>query len=303
LTGTSANFSGNVGIGTPSPSAKLDVTDTSAGSLVNNITVQNASNTTSTEAGIFFAPTIATGNIRGARITGIQEDGNNAIGLKFYTGLGATISERMRITSSGNVGIGTTSPNSPLDVNGITYLRSDLRLGTNYSGSNTAIIKWQSSTATNANSLGLFTWGDEKDIQIGGNNVIFGSEVGTERMRITSGGNVGIGTTSPATRLDVNGAITASGGFFNSDIRLKEIVDYDYNVSDIKPITYLWKDERDDKKHVGYSAQEVQKVMPDAVNEAEDGMLSVNYIEVLVAKIAKLENKIKQIEKLCPGTI
>jgi hypothetical protein len=37
--------------------------------------------------------------------------------------------------------------------------------------------------------------------------------------------------------------------------------------------------------------------MPDAVNEGEDGMLSVNYIEVLVAKIAELENRIKQLEK------
>ena len=109
---------GNVGIGTTSPSTKLDVTDTSAGNIVNNITVQNASNTAGTEAGVFFAPTIATGNIRGARITGIQEDGNNTIGLKFYTGSGAPPTEKMRITSGGNVGIGTTNPSALLDVAG-----------------------------------------------------------------------------------------------------------------------------------------------------------------------------------------
>lgn len=139
-----------------------------------------------------------------------------------------------------------------------------------------------------------------------------GATFPTNRMRIFSSGNVFIGS-SPVDagyKLDVNGTsrfvgnmtvtgtVTASGGFFqSSDIRLKEIVDYDYSVSDIKPISYLWKDSRDNKKHVGYSAQEVQKVMPDAVNEDADGILSVNYIEVLVAKIAELENRIKQLEK------
>lgn len=104
-------------------------------------------------------------------------------------------------------------------------------------------------------------------------------------------------TTTFKQSVSVQGSVTANSGFFNSDIRLKEIVDYDYSISDIKPISYLWKDLRDNKKHVGYSAQEVQKVMPDAVNEGEDGMLSVNYVEVLVAKIAELENRIKQLEK------
>jgi hypothetical protein len=96
------------------------------------------------------------------------------------------------------VGIGVTSPNGSLDVNGNIYARSDIRIGTNYAGTNTGIIKWQT-----GNSLGLFTWGDSSDIQIGGNNTIFKTESGTERMRIASGGNVGIGTTSPIARLEV----------------------------------------------------------------------------------------------------
>jgi len=53
-TGGTFYFKNNVGIGTTSPSAKLDVTDTSAGNIVNNITVQNASNTAGTEAGVFL---------------------------------------------------------------------------------------------------------------------------------------------------------------------------------------------------------------------------------------------------------
>lgn len=96
----------------------------------------------------------------------------------------------------------------------------------------------------------------------------------------------------PLTGGTVSGSITASGGFYNSDIRLKDIISRDGDVAIFK-----WKDGRDDKTHIGYIAQEVKEIFPDAINEGEDGMLSVNYIEVLVAKIAELEKRIKQLEK------
>lgn len=177
---------GNVGIGTTSPSAKLDVTDTSAGNIVNNITVQNASNTAGTEAGVFFAPTTATGNIRGARITGIQEDGNNTIGLKFYTALGATPTEKMRITSGGNVGIGTTSPTLGKLVS---------------KDSGYQFIAEPTDTATYGYlGIGQFTNGAFIGTTAGSNSasdILRLGTSGTERMRITSSGNVGIGLTSP----------------------------------------------------------------------------------------------------------
>lgn len=88
-----------------------------------------------------------------------------------------------------------------------------------------------------------------------------------------------------------SGTITANGGFFNSDERLKDIISRDGDL-----INFNWKDKRDTKTHIGYIAQEVQKTYPDAVQEDSNGMLSVNYIEVLVAKIQNLENRIKQLE-------
>ena len=113
------------------------------------------------------------------------------------------------------------------------------------------------------------------------NNHIFRNRAATVVANINSSGAA-----------TFTGSVTATGFFNSSDIRLKDVISQDGDV-----IRYKWKDGRDDKIHVGYSAQEVQKIMPDAVNEGTDGMLSVNYIEVLVAKIAELENRIKQLEK------
>ena len=93
--------------------------------------------------------------------------------------------------------------------------------------------------------------------------------------------------------IDQSGNVTALSGFFGpSDIRLKNIIEKDGDT-----IKFTWKDKRDDKTHIGYIAQEVQEKYPDQVSADTNGMLTVNYIEVLVAKIQELENRIKQLEK------
>jgi len=88
------------------------------------------------------------------------------------------------------------------------------------------------------------------------------------------------------------GSATATGFFNSSDSRLKDVLERDGDA-----VKFTWKDGRDDKIHIGYIAQEVQKTYPDQVSEDTNGMLTVNYIEVLVAKIQELENRIKQLEK------
>lgn len=82
--------------------ADLYAVKTSAGAVVDVVTVQNLSSNAGTEAGVFLAPTSATGNIRGARITA-HNDGSNVIKLKFYTGIGAAITEKYDLSSDGNL--------------------------------------------------------------------------------------------------------------------------------------------------------------------------------------------------------
>jgi uncharacterized protein YaiE (UPF0345 family) len=205
------------------------------------------------------------------------------------------------IKNTGNVGIGTTSTVQKLTIGdgtgtGNQYIRihasaSDMYIGqtgSNLFGAGNGQVIVTDVTYTSNLAIGTLN---------SSANLVFGT-ASTERMRITSGGNVLIGTTTDVGfKLDVNGNVRATGFFNSSDNRLKDLTDYDYNVSDIKPITYLWKDGRDNKKHVGYSAQQVQKVMPDAVNEDDKGFLSVNYVEVLVAQVELLNNRMAEMQK------
>ena len=94
----------------------------------------------------------------------------------------------------------------------------------------------------------------------------------------------------------ITGDMSARSFVQTSDERKKDILDEDIpDVSSIEPIVYKWKEAEDGKKHIGYSAQEIEKILPDAVTET-NGIKALNYIEVLVAKIASLEKRIAILE-------
>ena len=113
-----------------------------------------------------------------------------------------------------------------------------------------------------------------------------------------SGGSLSGGLNG--TSATFSSSVTASGFFQSSDIRLKNVVERNYqkdNITDIKAISYYWKDSsRGTEIQLGYSAQDVQKIIPQAVNEDKNGELSVNYIQVLIAKIEALENIVNELK-------
>ena len=135
--------------------------------------------------------------------------------------------ERMRITSAGNVGIGTASPSAPLHIYNSSAALALLE-STNASG---AYATWRNSGTSIGDvgaALAVSGVGLPSDFMIASRsgNMIFGSAF-TERMRITSTGNVGIGTDAPSQKLHVSGGIAlfcntaiGSGADANSGLRI-----------------------------------------------------------------------------------
>jgi hypothetical protein len=206
--------------------------------------------------------------------------------LPKFTG-GSTLGNSQIFDNGTNVGIGTTSPTGLLHIFGTNPAFRIQNSGTG----NMQFGQWDG-TNNRIQSQGR----DFLLTQTDAFNILFATN-DAERMRITSSGNVGIGTTSPSERLTVSGNVLATAFFTSSDITLKNIIKTNYNPTGIEAISYKWKDSGiDTKVHVGYSAQQVQEFMPDAVSKDSNGKLSVNYVEVLVAKIASLEAKVKQLE-------
>ncbi len=194
--------SGNVGIGTTlSPSAS------SSGASKSLVIA-----TGSTGNGILqLTKTSAT-------VGGCAISNDSGAGMIFYTHTGTvgseSYTERMRIDSSGNVGIGTSSPGGLLHVaynantTGWQYLantntgsstRASLNLFTNSGGGDLRVEVNNSANTADVGASGVKIWNHANAVLSLGTNA-------TERMRIDSSGNVGIGTTSGLGKLSVKGS-------------------------------------------------------------------------------------------------
>ena len=218
---------GFVGIGTTSPSAKLNIeggtysagtypslghvciTASNSGGMGGSLVLRNpASAATNNASSIAFELdgstaffTDSTNAANGLISCVLEEPTSGYASLLFNTfngGAGAT--EKMRITSSGYIGIGTTTPNAPLQLANVEVNRK--------------IVLWDSLNndhqfygfGLNASSIRYqVPRVDTQHIFYAGNS----TTASTELMRITGGGTVGIGTSSPnaSYKLDVNGGI------------------------------------------------------------------------------------------------
>ena len=197
--GTANNYmAGSLGIGTTSPAAQLDI--------INGASGFRFFTSTSTQAQMNLLADLGSGLDNAASILGVKESTNNAY-LSFGTKTAGSLTEKMRITSGGNVGIGTINPQTA----GGSYTGLDIRGSTGSSlvfGSTSTLFSYLYADA------GALTLETTSSIP-----VKF-SPGGSERMRITSGGELLINTTSAVAgyKLQVNGSTYTNGSLTTATV-------------------------------------------------------------------------------------
>jgi len=275
---------GNVGIGTATPVLDLhaNTTDTPAIRLEQN------------NSGGFTAQTW---DIGANEANFFVRDVTGGSRLPFRIRPGAPTSS-IDIAANGNVGIGTASPNARLDLKQI----DDSFIGSLHLRRSTTNDTWAFATG-NDNNL-YFGYANDASLANAA------ADFTVNPLVLTANNRVGIGTAAPDQKLSVNGdASKVGGGSWQSfsDARLKNIsgpFKRGLNaVMRLQPLRYEYKQNNPvgitpNGEHIGLTAQNVQQVIPEAVNANANGYLMVNNDPIIWTMLNAIKEQQQEIQEL-----
>ena len=360
------NSSQDIGIGTTSPDGTVHIMTASAGSVTANASADDLVVEGSTDTGInILSPDASISTLRfgspsdnsGVNIAWRYTDlefilGTSTSGGEINIKSGNSVNA-MYIDSSQNIGIGTTTPETPLHLYvDSSTIDSTAGMLIEQDGSGDATLSWVITGAT--------TWNAGIDNSSADSWALSSSSGGlgsSKRISVLTGGNVGIGLSTPISRfhvyqsttatndtvgvtienastgdaqlqllrgttrwvmgasngdtdlkwkaavnldtsplmtLDTSGNLTANNFILSSDKRLKKNIK---NVDADNHVNAQWKTfemKNSKQKRYGVIAQELEKTNPEFVRVKDDGMKSVAYIDLLIAKIAELEARLEK---------
>jgi hypothetical protein len=295
---------GNVGIGTTSPTQILQVGNAGRLRIANSNSDYTLLGTNDTD-GISNTRIVLSGINRSGFQGNIDYTIPGASGSHlFYT----QNLERMRIASSGRVGIGTLSPSAVLHISEPIGTVHGANIGSiiidheNNGGASSIVFR---SKTNRGSDYGYIQYQDAQTVGAVGETarLIIGIENDADDHLILSpSGNVGIGTNTPSQKLHVAGQILADDDITAfSDARLKsDIITIDSaldKVCSLRGVYYTHVGSR--RRGTGVIAQEVQTVLPEVVHQSGE-YLSVAYgniIGVLIESIKELTARVESLEK------
>jgi len=352
------DHAGNVGIGSSSPDALLQIEKSDSGTTIDkepssqsgpNLAIHNSNQTANNLSSIQFTNRgtngVAETATAGIHVKHEAQGGTYSYGSMNFntTNSAGSYATRMHISSGGNVGIGTVSPTSSsggklLAIETTADEHTNLVFNTANTGRN-GIIEGRRTGRSGTERFAQINIQNNSD----GGEIRFytagsGSDV-SERARFDDSANFLVGATSlndtngftvfptgsgsaTMVRIDRNSngtalqfrqgqsaigtvSTTTSGTTYNttSDRRLKqdiEPLEATDKLMAMNPVSYSWKADPDGPRSMGFIAQEMQEVMPEAVStgEDDDAMMSMDYGRITPILVSALQDAHRKIDEL-----
>ena len=102
----------------------------------------------------------------------------------------------------------------------------------------------------------------------------------------------------------INNDLYVNGSIYNSsDKNLKKNIqhitdDKSNNIKNLEPVEFNYKDDNTQRKHLGFIAQDVEKIYPELVTDSQNNVKSINYVEFIPLLVLKIQNQQKEIDEL-----